>query len=385
MHISRLALDHYRSWDQVVVDFEPGVTILSGTNGLGKTNIVEAIEVIATGSSHRASSTLPLIKRGSTSATIRANACEYGQSTTYEVTITARGANRGRINSGASQYLRDIVGHIACVSFTPEDQRLVSGDPAGRRTLMNQAGVMLEPGYAAALQQFTRIAKQRSTLLKQLQEHSGHPVDAVLSGLEIWTGQFIESGLQITRMRRRVIDRLAGPFADIYRDLAGADEQAELAYAPSFDEVMVWDDPHVHISEHFQRIYSGEVARGMNLIGPQRDDLTLKLAGMPAREFASNGETWTMALALKMALYQVLEDRNPIVILDDVFAQLDSRRRVQILDFARRPEQTLITVAAPGDAPQSQDAHYIDVQSLLVGSSTDQPSTAVQTVVEDPT
>ena len=348
MHISRLALDHYRSWSQVVVDFVPGVNILFGKNGLGKTNLVEAVEVLSTGSSHRTSSTLPLIERGQTTATIRANvADDAGQTTTYEASIHARGANRARINSGSSLYLRDIIGKIPSVSFTPEDQRLVSGDPGARRTMMNQAAALLEPGYMQTLQQFTRIAKQRATLLKQLNANvnNGQPMDAVLSGLEIWTGQFIEAGVALTRMRAHVIGLLAEPFAAIYADLAGAGEQVTLTYAPSFDEVLMFDDPHPQISEHFQRIYPGEVAP----------------------EFASNGEMWTMALALKMALFEIVRDRlglQPIVILDDVFAQLDDSRRTQILDFARKQDQVLITVAAEGDVPDYESAHRIDVAAL---------------------
>lgn len=371
MHISRLALDHYRSWSQVVVDFVPGVNILVGKNGLGKTNLVEAVEVLSTGASHRASSMLPLIERGQTTATIRANVVDDdGQSTTYEASIHARGANRARINSGTSLYLRDIIGRIPSVSFTPEDQRLVSGDPGARRTLLNQAGALLEPGYMQSLHQFTRIGKQRATLLKQLgaSANTGQPVDAVLSGLEIWTGQFIEAGVELTRMRARVIDLLAKPFAALYAELTGNDDTVSLTYAPSFDEVLMQDDPRLSISEHFQRIYPGEVARGVNLIGPQRDDLTLNLADMPAREFASNGEMWTMALALKMALFQVIRQRlglKPIVILDDVFAQLDDNRRTQILDFARRQDQVLITVASEGDVPTHESDNVLDIAQLM--------------------
>ncbi|KFI91735.1 recombination protein RecF [Bifidobacterium saguini DSM 23967] len=381
MYVSRLALDHYRSWSQVVVDFVPGVNLIVGKNGLGKTNLVEAVEILSTGASHRTSSTLPLIERGQSTATIRANvvgaesADGTDQVTTYEASIHARGANRARINSGSSLYLRDIVGQIPSVAFTPEDQRLVSGDPAARRTLLNQAGALLERGYPEALQQFTRIAKQRATLLKQLNASSntGQPVDAVLSGLEIWTGQFIEAGIALTRMRKRIIDLLAEPFAAIYRELAGETEQVTLSYVPSFDEVLLFDEPHNAISEHFQRIYPGEVARGVNLIGPQRDDLSLELFDIPAKEFASNGEMWTMALALKMALFQVIREQlgmRPIVILDDVFAQLDDSRRSQILDFAAQQEQVLITVASEGDVPESahtmlgEKAHVIDVAAL---------------------
>ena len=257
------------------------------------------------------------------------------------------------------------------MSFTPEDQRLVSGDPATRRNFLNQAASLLLPRYAQSLQQFAHVAKQRAALLKQLSDGSGidpeYGRQAVLSGLEVWTGQFIALGVQLTKDRNDVIGLLREPFTRIYASLAGEEEQADLVYEPSFDEVLLFDEPAAEISRHFQRIYPGEVARGQNLIGPQRDDLTLRLNDMPAREFASNGEMWTMALALKMALYEVVSaqrDVKPIVILDDVFAQLDESRRGQILDFARRQDQVLITVAAASDIPQGE-AHVIDVAGRL--------------------
>ena len=377
MHISRLALDHYRSWEHCVIDFEPGINILQGSNGLGKTNIVEAVEVLSTGSSHRTSSSLPLIEKGYPSATIRANVEGADGQRSYEITIAARGANRARVDGGKSQYMRDIIGTVPSVSFTPEDQRLVSGDPATRRNFLNQAASLLLHRYMQSLQQFAHIAKQRAALLKQLSDGSGidseYGRQAVLSGLEVWTGQFIEIGMQVTRDRNEVIGRLRDPFSRIYKALAGASEAADLLYEPSFDEVMLYDEPAAEISRHFQRIYPGEVARGQNLIGPQRDDLTLLLNDMPAREFASNGEMWTMALALKMALYEVVSaqwDTKPIVILDDVFAQLDESRRGQILDFAKRQDQVLITVAAASDIPQG-GAHVIDVAALRRAQSQD--------------
>ena len=406
MYVSRLALDHYRSWGHCVVDFTDGVNILHGANGLGKTNIVEAIEVLSTGTSHRTSSSLPLIERGCASATIRANVSisapapgapasdarhdgssgaglgETGAAepdTTYEVTVAARGANRARINGGSSLYMRDVVGRIPSISFTPEDQRLVSGDPATRRTLLNQAGAMLIGGYADRLQTISKIARQRAALLKQLGERDGYASrqDSILGGLEIWTGQFIEAGVALTRDRQRIVGLLAEPFAEIYRILAGGRQEASLSYEPSFDEVLMFDEPMAHISEHFQRIYPGEVARGANLIGPHRDDLSLLLDGVPAREFASNGEMWTMALALKMALFDVVahaRGAKPIVILDDVFAQLDESRRGQILEFAGGQDQVIITVAAASDIPAAggtgggsglaSGANIIDVAAL---------------------
>ena len=282
MHISRLALDHYRSWDHCVLDFEPGINILQGSNGLGKTNIVEAVEVLSTGSSHRTSSSLPLVEKGHPSATVRANVEDAGEQRTYEITIAARGANRARVDGGKSQYMRDIVGLVPSVSFTPEDQRLVSGDPATRRNFLNQAASLLLPRYAQSLQQFTHVAKQRAALLKQLSDGSGidpeYGRQAVLSGLEVWTGQFIALGVQLTKDRNDVIGLLREPFTRIYASLAGEEEQADLVYEPSFDEVLLFDEPAAEISRHFQRIYPGEVARGQNLIGPQRDDLTQRHA-----------------------------------------------------------------------------------------------------------
>lgn len=376
MHISRLALDHYRSWERCVLDLKPGVNILQGSNGLGKTNIVEAVEVLSTGSSHRTSSSLPLIEQGFSSAVIRANVEDGENRHSYEATIVARGANRARIDGGKSQYMRDLIGLVPSVSFTPEDQRLISADPAGRRNFINQAASLLLPHYAQSLQQFTHIGKQRAALLKQLSDdttQSQYGQQSILSGLEAWTGQFIDLGIQLTRARDEIIARLATPFERMYEALAGPGQQAALAYEPSFDEVMLYDDHAAQISLHFQRIYPGEVARGQNLIGPHRDDLDIRLNGMPAREFASNGEMWTMALALKMALYETVSAERgskPIVILDDVFAQLDESRRGQILDFAYAQDQVLITVAAASDIPHA-DATTIDVASLRERSAID--------------
>ncbi|WEV46737.1 DNA replication and repair protein RecF [Bifidobacterium sp. ESL0690] len=456
MYISRLALDHFRSWPYLVVDFIPGVTILKGANGLGKTNIVEAVEVLSTGSSHRVSSTLPLIERGEAKATIRANVNETNgndddndveatyesvnndsvqvavnspidgfaanakqssseergsgaligdattqesvesnkypadsnvRETTYEVTIAARGANRGRINGGNSLYMRDIVGKVPSVSFTPDDQRLVAGDPAGRRGFLDQAGSLLIPGYAANLSNANKIAKQRAALLKQLGQRNepADAQDAALNGLEIWTGQFIGVGVALTRARAGLIERLAGPFSSIYDELAGKPQHAGLSYAPSFEEVLDFEQPEPEISKHYQRLYAGEIARGRNLIGPHRDDMTLTLDDMPAREFASNGEMWTMALALKMALFNEIAEAQqvkPIVILDDVFAQLDETRRRQILDFAMQQDQVLITVAAAGDIPlnatQAGKATIIDVAELKAGSEDENANLVAQ-------
>ncbi|PJM74500.1 DNA replication/repair protein RecF [Bifidobacterium simiarum] len=442
MFVSRLALDDFRSWQQMVIDFVPGLNLLFGANGLGKTNIVEALEVLSTGGSHRTSSSAPLVRAGARKATVRANVDDDGSVTTYEVSIPVRGANRARINSGKSLYMRDVVGRVPTVVFAPEDQRLIAAEPAARRGFVNQSASQLILGYYDVLQRFNQTGRQRAALLKQIQQQrvgsdarmgsdvsaasfptsagsSGlssadtptdiglpayDPMAAALSGLEVWTGQFIEAGVELTRLRQRFIDMLNGPFARIYRELAGPRHHAELVYAPSFDEVTAYGDHDGHedgeggllaydpqsqrgdgdcsdlvtdspddqirmaISRHFQRIYPGEVAQARNLIGPHRDDVIVRLNGMNARDYASNGEMWTLALAMKMALFEVIKAErgdDPILILDDVFAQLDESRRRQIVDFASRQSQVLITMAAESDMPQGLDAHRIDVADIV--------------------
>lgn len=480
MNISRLALDDFRSWQQCVIDFAPGLNVLVGHNGVGKTNIVESIEVLATGSSHRVTSSVPLVRRGCRTATIRANVDGH----TYEMTIPARGANRARVDGGKSVYYREIAGRVRCVTFSPRDQGLVSGDPATRRSFLNAIASQSIPGYYAMATELTRVGKQRAALLKILGKRDrdsfstpsglgdGLPMgsspasvpgrnagtvagadlgaapgldatarsgaggdfgfalpDPTLSSLEAWTSQFVGLGIAVTRARARLVRRLAGPFARTYRMLAETDDDIALTYEPSLREVTDHDEaagadgvaetPDMgdaairrSIGEHFQRIYAGEVARGANLIGPHRDDLLITLDRAPAKEFASNGEIWTMALALRMATFQlfcgaadegpddagsagaraeasraagsssapaaaaaaalgapsssassVAVDR-PILVLDDVFAQLDDSRRRQIVDFADQAGQVLITVASEGDIPRGIDARVIDVEDI---------------------
>ena len=398
--ITRLVLDDFRSWKHVECTFQPGVTILEGSNGLGKTNIVEAIEVLSTGTSHRAASLSSVIARGTSHATIRARVGNYSDmtelsgetsasatipSTTLEVTINSRGANRGRINGGSSLYLRDVIGNVPSVTFAPDDQRLITDDPARRRDFLDQACSLLYPGYGALRQTFEKIARQRSALLKNLSQTTGADEHAAaLSGLEIWTGQFIDLGMELTQRRQRSVEELSSLFEDIHSVLtsngSGLAHDAGMKYLPSFDEMIEamsrrenvrdssdWDAAREGISSHFRRIFAGEVAQGRNLIGPHRDDVLFELDGAPAREFASNGEIWTMALSLRLALFDLLKQKNgiePIVVLDDVFAQLDENRRSRIMDFVNARSQVIITTAALSDIPPLSGAKVVDVRSL---------------------
>lgn len=407
MYVSKLALDHFRSWSNCVLDFSPKINILLGSNGLGKTNIVESLEVISTGTSHRVSSLMPLIEINHNCATIRANVKDFNNTfnsntldssndldeTTFELSINLKGANRARINGKKSLYMKDIVGLVPCVSFTPRDQNLIVSDPTVRRTFIDQAGALLIPNYLPILQEYNHIAKQRSALLKSLSNnYSPNSMNNynTVSDLEVWTAKFIETGIILTKLRKQIIELLNNVFSNIVKHLSNSSNFASIEYNPSFSEINFSENNfeddfeenndnsiRLAISEHFQRIYNGEVARGYNLIGPHRDDFTILLNNYNAKEFASNGESWTLALALKIALFKSLEKKNgkkPIVILDDVFAQLDESRRKQILEFAKNQDQVFITVASLSDIPKDKSVlenSIIDVSKIAKNQNED--------------
>lgn len=410
MYVSKLALDHFRSWSSCVLDFSPKMNVLVGSNGLGKTNVVESLEVISTGTSHRVSSLTPLIEINHNCATIRANVKDFSNTcnintldgsdnldnldeTTFELSINLKGANRARINGKKSLYMKDIVGLVPCVSFTPRDQNLIVSDPTVRRTFIDQAGALLIPNYLPILQEYNHIAKQRSALLKSLSNnYSPNSMNNynTVSDLEVWTAKFIETGIILTKLRKQIIELLNNVFSNIVKHLSNSSNFASIEYNPSFSEIDFSENNfeddfeenndnsiRIAISEHFQRIYNGEVARGYNLIGPHRDDFTILLNNYNAKEFASNGESWTLALALKMALFKSLEKKNekkPIVILDDVFAQLDESRRKQILEFAKNQDQVFITVASLSDIPKDKSVlenSIIDVSKIAKNQNED--------------
>lgn len=390
MYISKLALDYYRSWEHCIIDCAPGITIFYGNNGVGKTNIVEAVEFLSTGMSHRTHTAKPLIQAGQVSAHIRANVLfskNSEESTQYALTLSSRGGHRARINGGKSQYLRNIVGDIPSVTFAPEDQKLISAEPSIRRHFLDAAAVFLVSGYYEKVQQYNHIAKQRAALLKNVAQlratmnAGGAGVDFthIFTSLEIWTDQLVNLGIDITQARQQTVDILSPVFTRIYAQLAGKRHTAQLQYIPSYDELNQFSDKKAAydaIIAHYQRLFEGEVAQARNLIGPHRDDIAFMLNSMDAKDYASNGEMWSLALALKMALCEVLTEKtasSPLLVLDDVFAQLDNERRAHIMAFASHLPQVFITVAAKNDVPEeffekSSFVHFIDVEKLRANS-----------------
>ncbi|WP_418969310.1 DNA replication/repair protein RecF [Alloscardovia omnicolens] len=387
MYISKLALDHFRSWEHCVVDLAPGITIFYGNNGIGKTNIVEAVEFLSTGMSHRTHTAKPLIQAAQSSAHIRANVeLDNHTESQYALTLSSRGGHRARVNGGKSQYVRDIIGDIPSVTFAPEDQKLISSEPSVRRQFVDSAAVFLVPGYYDILQQYNHIAKQRVALLKNVAQlrssvsSQGSPVDfsQIFTSLEIWTDHLVRLGIQITQARSQVINTLAPYFSQIYQRVAGEQHSAQIIYEPSYAEVLEHKEneqiAYENIINHYQRLFEGEVAQSRNLIGPHRDDISFTLNGMDAKDYASNGEMWSLALAVKMALCEALsahKSTSPLLILDDVFAQLDNSRRAHIIEFAANLPQVFITVAAKNDVPEeffdatmSDRVHFVDVEAL---------------------
>ncbi|MBR4413954.1 MAG: DNA replication/repair protein RecF [Aeriscardovia sp.] len=368
-YVSRLALDHVRSWSSLVLDFDPGVTVLLGRNGIGKTNVVEALEFLSIGSSSRSSSSKFLIQKGQSAATIRARADVRSGSHIMQVTIPQRGVLRSRLDNGKSQYFRDIAGLLRVISFSPSDQQLASGEPARRRRFLDQTSIMMMPQYYSLLQQCQQIAHQRIAVLKQIKEHTSEKWSE--SELEIWTDQFIQLGIKITQARARAVSALNPLFSQLYRDFSGHNDEAQLVYQPSLSEVIHNDAAqetlYQQLHDHFIRIQAGEIARTTNLIGPQRDELLLLLDGNPAREFASNGELWTLGLAMRLAQFRFITENSligyPILVLDDVFAQLDNKRRERIFAFAEAQQQVFITAAAEGDVPHG-NGHYLNLEEF---------------------
>jgi DNA replication and repair protein RecF len=359
VHLRRLAVADFRSWDAAELDLEPGVTVLVGPNGVGKTNLVEAAGYLATLGSHRVAGDAPLIRRGAEHAVVRGLVVHHGRELGVELEITAGRANRARVNRAPAKP-RDVLGILRTVLFAPEDLALVRGDPGERRRFLDDLLVARFPRYATVRSDYDRVLKQRSALLKSARGGGD------LRTLDVWDGHLARHGAALLAGRLALVASIApraveafaevaptsDPIALAYRSGVGAD--ARSADAPSGGELPGGaDELEVLLLDALVRVRRQEVERGVCLVGPHRDDLELRLGAGPAKGYASHGESWALALALRLASYRLLRDDDvePVLILDDVFAELDSRRRRALADVARRAEQVLITAAVPEDVP----------------------------------
>jgi DNA replication and repair protein RecF len=372
MHLRRLAVTDFRSWHQAELELRPGVTVLVGPNGVGKTNLVEAAGYLATLGSHRVATDAPLVRRGAERAVVRGQVVHHGRELGIEVEINNGRPNRARINRAPAARPRDVLGILRTVLFAPEDLALVRGDPAERRRFLDDLLVARFPRYAAVRADYDRVLKQRSALLKTARSGGD------LRTLDVWDGHLAAHGAVLLAGRLELAVALAPLAAAAFAEVAPTSEAVALAYRSGLDAdappgvvTGLPRDPgalEALLLDALARARRQEVERGVCLVGPHRDDLDLRLGEGPAKGYASHGESWALALALRLASYRLLcaDDVEPVLILDDVFAELDARRRRALAEVAGRAEQVLITAAVAEDVPDGLGGARFAVSDTMV-------------------
>jgi DNA replication and repair protein RecF len=360
--LQRLELVDVRSYERASITFAPGVTVLVGPNAQGKTNLIEAVHRAATGGSHRVAGDGPLVRMGADQGVIR---CELrtdeGRRRTLELEVGTGRRTRTKVDGQDVRRSADAAGVLRVVLFAPEDMTIVRGDPGDRRRFLDDLLSQRRPAFASVKADYERALRQRNQLLKRARSLSSDARDAATSTIEVWTDQLVAHGTQLIAARIAAVRSLRGPVDAFYRDLADRPEPISLRYRSSAGDEVDDDGAAVPdtapIAEAFRReltaMASEERGRGLTLVGPHRDDLELTIGTLPARGYASHGEAWSLALALKLATFQVLEDvgDRPIVLLDDVFAELDTTRRERLAAACDRFDQVLVTAAVEADVP----------------------------------
>jgi len=355
VYVAHLELHDFRSYAAVEVEIGPGVTAFVGRNGQGKTNLVEAIDYLSSLSSHRVSSDAPLVRQGAAQAIVRAAVVRDERRAVLEIEINPGKSNRARINRSPLPKAKELLGLVRTVVFAPDDLALVKGDPSERRTFMDDLLVQIAPRFAGTRADYERVLKQRNSLLKTArQNRRGRDQDETLiSTLAVWDARLSELGAEIMQRRIQLVDDLTPLVGKAYEAVArGATrDDAVLTYKPSF---VVTGDLEESIHAELQTRRADELDRAITLVGPHRDDLVLGLGDLPVKGYASHGEGWSFALALRLASYDLLRASgdDPVLILDDVFAELDSGRRAQLADLVADAEQVLITAAVAEDIPE---------------------------------
>ncbi len=362
LHVAHLSLHDFRSYAELDVALEPGATAFIGRNGQGKTNLVEAIDYLSRLGSHRVATDAPLVRAGADQAVVRAAVVRDGRSATLEVEINPGRSNRARVNRSPLPKARDLLGLVRTVVFSPEDLTLVKGDPSDRRRFLDDLLVLRTPRLAGVRSDYDRVLRQRNSLLKTAGLARGSARDGALSTLGVWDAHLARTGAELLAARLALVDQLRPYVGKAYETVArgaGRDD-AEIEYAPSLpiesaDRAELTDA----LLAELERRRSDELDRGISLVGPHRDELKLSLgspnARLPVKGYASHGEAWSFALALRLASYDLLraDGDDPILILDDVFAELDAERRHQLADLVAGAEQVLVTAAVAADVPEA--------------------------------
>ena len=366
MYVRHLALRDFRSWAELDLELTPGRTVFVGRNGFGKTNLVEALWYCATLGSHRVATDAPLIRAGADRAIVSTIVVNEGRELAVDLEITAGRANKGRLNRSPVRSTREILGAVRAVLFAPEDLALVRGDPSERRRYLDELATVRRPRIAAVRADYDKVLRQRTALLKSATGGRYRADPGLLETLDVWDGHLAAHGAELMAARLELVNQLAPEVEKAYQLLAPASRPAAIAYRASVDLADGSTDTDTltaALLEELARRRGAELERGMCLVGPHRDDLELRLGDQPAKGFASHGESWSMALSLRLASYELLraEGSEPVLILDDVFAELDNSRRQALAGVAANAEQVLITAAVGEDIPADWDATRIGI------------------------
>jgi DNA replication and repair protein RecF len=373
MHVDRLGLIDFRSYTAVELALEPGSSAFIGPNGQGKTNLVEAIVFAATQSSHRVATDAPLIRSGAERAVVRVNVARDGRAILLELEINPGRANRARVSGAPVPRPREALGLLSTVLFAPEDLAVVKGDPSERRRFLDELLAARTPRFAGVRADYDRVLKQRNALLKSsgAARRSGN-LD--LRTLDTWDTHLARAGAELLSGRLELVEAMR-PLVDKNYDAVAAGGRgrasgpAGLTYRSSLGDgappdIGVHADVDVLSAALLAAMAAArpdELDRGVSLVGPHRDELVLTIGELPARGYASHGESWSFALALRLASYDLLceEGTAPVLLLDDVFAELDTDRRERLAELVSSAEQVLVTAAVPDDVPAAlQGARY---------------------------
>ena len=393
MFIKHLSLAHFRNYEIAEVELQKGVNLFVGPNGQGKTNLVEAIRYLSTLSSHRVAGYIPMIKQQQAQAVIRALASHDDRDVLLELELNRENPNKARINKSPAQKVRDVLGYVNSVTFAPEDLDIIKRDPSNRRAFIDELVVQVWPRFAGVYGDYDRVLKQRNTLLKTARQTGVK--GSALSTLDAWDQSLVAYGAEIIAARVDLIERLRPHLFAAYQSIAIANNEPKILIKSSLlsatvahylDEEESSDyaeaeflntGDRTELEELFrlklQSVRNKELERGITLVGPHRDDLVLLLGTLPAKGYASHGESWSYALALRLASIALLraETRSgdPVLILDDVFAELDAGRRERLASMVKDNEQVLITAAVAEDIPKDLIATVFHVRAGAVSAS----------------
>ncbi|CQD07477.1 recombination protein F [Mycobacterium europaeum] len=371
MYVRHLGLRDFRSWAHADLELEPGRTVFVGSNGFGKTNLIEALWFSTTLGSHRVGTDTPLIRVGAERAVVSTIVVNEGRECAIDLEIAAGRANKARLNRSPVRSTREVIGVLRAVLFAPEDLALVRGDPAERRRYLDDLATVRRPAVAGVRADYEKVLRQRTALLKSASGIRHRGDRSALDTLDVWDSRLAEYGAELMAARIDLVNQLAPEVEKAYQLLAPASRPASIAYRTSLGAAVAADAGGDRRDFLEAAMLAGlaerrdaELERGMCLVGPHRDDLELWLGEQPAKGFASRGESWSFAVALRLASYELLraDGSEPVLLLDDVFAELDAARRQALATVAESAEQVLVTAAVADDIPAGWSARQVDIE-----------------------